>query len=35
MTGRVYNNVIEVRQGDSFAINVSVHDKCQPVDASA
>ena len=32
MTGRVYNNVIEVRQGDSFAINVAVQDKCQPAD---
>lgn len=32
MTGRVYNNVIEVRQGDSFEINVAVNNKCQPVD---
>jgi len=32
MTGRVYNNVIEVRQGDSFEINVFVNNKCQPVD---
>lgn len=34
MTGRVYNNVIEVRQGDSFVINVAVHDKCQPANLS-
>lgn len=31
MTGRVYNNVIEVRQGDSFALNVEVKNGCKPV----
>jgi hypothetical protein len=28
MTGRVINNLIEVRQGDSFTINIAVKDKC-------
>ena len=32
MTGRVYNNVIEVRQGDSFEIDIAVYNKCQPAD---
>lgn len=33
MTGRIFNNVIEVRQGDSFAINVDIKDCCcKPVD---
>lgn len=32
MSGRVINNLIEIRQGDSFAINIQVKQKCQPVD---
>jgi hypothetical protein len=28
MTGRIVNNLIEVRQGDSFTINIAVKDKC-------
>lgn len=32
MTGIIQNNLIAVRQGDSFAINISVKDKCKPVD---
>lgn len=32
MTGRIINNLIEVRQGDSFTINLAVKDKCKPVD---
>lgn len=28
MTGRITNNLIEVRQGDSFAINIQVRGKC-------
>lgn len=32
MTGRVVNNLIEVRQGDSFAINFWVERGCKPVD---
>lgn len=33
MTGKVKPNLIEVRQGDSFAINISVHDGCgKPID---
>ena len=32
MSGRIVNNLIEVRQGDSFAINIQVKQKCQPVD---
>lgn len=28
MTGRIVNNLIEVRQGDSFTINLEVKDKC-------
>ena len=31
MTGRIVNNLIEVRQGDSFAINIQVKQKCKPV----
>jgi len=32
MTGTVQNNLITVRQGDSFAINFDLKDKCKPVD---
>lgn len=32
MTGYVQNNIIAVRQGDSFAINFDLKDKCKPVD---
>ena len=32
MAGRICNNLIEVRQGDSFAINVCVRQKCAPAD---
>ena len=32
MAGRIFNNIIEVRQGDSFAINLAINDKCQPLD---
>lgn len=32
MTGRIVNNLIEVRQGDSFAINFEIKKKCNPVD---
>lgn len=28
MTGRVVNNLIEVRQGDSFIINLECKDRC-------
>lgn len=31
MTGRIVNNLIEVRQGDSFTINLEVKNKCKPV----
>lgn len=32
MSGRITPNLIEVRQGDSFALNLAVNDKCQPMD---
>lgn len=32
MVGRILNNLIEVRQGDSFALNLAVNDKCKPMD---
>lgn len=32
MTGRITGNLIEVRQGDSFTINLQVKKGCQPVD---
>lgn len=32
MSGRVINNLIEIRQGDSFAMNFQIKNKCQPVD---
>lgn len=32
MTGRVVNNLIEVRQGDSFVINFQMKKGCCPVD---
>lgn len=34
MAGRIYNNIIEVRQGDSFAINICVRQNCVPADLS-
>ena len=32
MSGTIQNNLITVRQGDSFAINVCVREGCKPVD---
>lgn len=32
MTGRVVNNLIEVRQGDSFVINFEFIKDCKPID---
>lgn len=32
MSGKVINNLIEIRQGDSFAMNFQIKNKCQPVD---
>ena len=32
MSGRVINNLIEIRQGDSFAMNFQIKNKCQPAD---
>ena len=32
MSGTIIGNVITVRQGDSFAINVCVRKSCKPVD---
>jgi hypothetical protein len=32
MSGRIVNNLIEVRQGDSFAINFEIKRKCKPMD---
>ena len=32
MTGRIINNLIEVRQGDSYTINIQVRKECKPVD---
>lgn len=34
MTGRVVNNLIEVRQGDSFQINFQFKNKCKPIDVT-
>ena len=31
MTGRVINNLIEVRQGDSFPLNLEIKRGCKPV----
>lgn len=31
MVGKIYNNIIEVRQGDSFTLNLEINDKCQPM----
>lgn len=31
MTGRIVNNLIEVRQGDSYPINIEVKRGCRPV----
>lgn len=32
MTGTVQNNIITVRQGDSFALNLEIKNGCTPVD---
>lgn len=32
MTGTVQNNIITVRQGDSFMLNLEIKDGCAPVD---
>lgn len=32
MSGTIQNNLITVRQGDSFAINLAVKQNCKPVD---
>ncbi|MBR1915333.1 MAG: hypothetical protein IJ830_02705 [Alphaproteobacteria bacterium] len=32
MSGMIQNNVISVRQGDSFALNFELREKCLPVD---
>ncbi len=34
MTGYINNNLVAVRQGDSFAINICVSENCRPVDLS-
>jgi hypothetical protein len=31
MSGTIQNNLITVRQGDSFAINIAVKQNCKPV----
>ena len=31
MTGRIVNNLIEVRQGDSYPLNIQVKRGCKPV----
>lgn len=31
MSGTINNNLITVRQGDSFAINLEIKNKCKPV----
>lgn len=31
MSGRITPNLIEVRQGDSFTLNLAVNDKCKPM----
>lgn len=32
MSGTIQNNLITVRQGDSFALNFEIRNKCKPVD---
>lgn len=32
MSGTIQNNLITIRQGDSFAINFALKNKCKPVD---
>lgn len=32
MSGRISNNLIEVRQGDSFTLNFEIKQRCKPVD---
>ena len=34
MSGKVTPNIIEVRQGDSFTLNLAISNKCQPMDLS-
>ena len=34
MSGTIQNNLITIRQGDSFTINLELKEKCQPVDLS-
>lgn len=34
MTGRVINNLIEVRQGDSFVIDFQIKERGKPVDVT-
>lgn len=32
MSGTIQNNLITVRQGDSFTLNFEIKEKCKPVD---
>ena len=32
MSGTIQNNIITVRQGDSFTLNFEIKNQCQPVD---
>ena len=32
MSGTIQNNLITIRQGDSFTINLELKNKCKPVD---
>jgi len=32
MSGLIQNNLITIRQGDSFVINISLKEDCKPVD---
>lgn len=34
MSGKINNNIITVRQGDSFALNLQINDENGPVDLS-
>jgi hypothetical protein len=34
MSGKIQNNIITVRQGDSFALNLQINDENGPVDLS-
>lgn len=35
MSGRIVNNLIEVRQGDSFALMLRIHENGRPADLSS